>query len=281
MPDIYEEVMKIKAEGKSAALATIISTKGSTPREVGAKMLIQEDGKILGTIGGGCMEAEVWQEAMKVMAEETPRTIHLDLTGKQAEESGMICGGVMDIYIEPLVPTPRVFIFGGGHISLFVARMSAMVGFQVVVVDDRPQFANKERFPEAEEVIAEEFPLALPKLKVNKSSYLVIVTRGHSYDQEVLEWAVSTEARYIGMIGSRKKIQTVYQGMEEKGIPAAKIKRVHAPIGLKIGALTPEEIAVAIVAEMIAEKRKIKGEKQESDFPFHRRNPICHGMGQI
>lgn len=262
MQDIYEEVMKIKAEGKGAALATVIGTKGSTPREVGAKMLIQEDGKILGTIGGGCMEAEVWQEAMKVMAEETPRTIHLDLTGKQAEESGMICGGIMDIYIEPLVPTPRVFIFGGGHISLFVARMSAMVGFQVVVVDDRPQFANKERFPEAEEVIAEEFPLALPKLKVNKSSYLVIVTRGHSYDQEVLEWAVGTEARYIGMIGSRKKIQTVYQGLEEKGIPAAKFKLVHATIGLNIGALTPEEIAVAIVAEMIAEKRKIKGEKK-------------------
>src|SRR4030042_1253511 len=261
MQDIYEEVMKMKAEGKSAPLATIIGTKGSTPREMGAKMLIQEEGKILGTIGGGCMEAEVWQEAVNVMAAETPRTIHLDLTGKQAEESGMICGGVMDIYIEPLVPTPRVFIFGGGHISLFVAMMSAMVGFQVVVVDDRPQFANKERFPEAEEVIAEEVPLALPKLKVNKASYIVIVTRGHSYDREVLEWAVDTEARYIGMIGSRKKIQTVYQGLEEKGVPAAKFKRVHAPIGLNIGALTPEEIAVAIVAEMISERRKIKGEK--------------------
>ena len=256
MPAFYEEIMKILSEGKSAAVATIIGTKGSTPREMGAKMLIREDGEILGSVGGGCMEAEVWQEAMKAIQEEKPRTVHLDLTGKEAEESGMICGGIMDIYIEPIVPPPRVFIFGGGHISLFVARMSARVGFQVVVVDDRPQFANKERFPEAQEVVAEEFPLALPKLKVNKSSYLVIVTRGHACDQEVLEWAVETGARYIGMIGSRRKIQTVYKNMEEKGVAPEKFKRVHAPVGLDIGAVTPEEIAVAIVAEMIQERRK-------------------------
>jgi len=261
MSDFYEEIMKIVSEGKSAAVATVIGTKGSTPREMGAKMLILEDGKIWGTVGGGCMEAEVWQEAMKAIREEKPRTVHFDMTGKEAEESGMICGGIMDLYIEPVVPTPRVFIFGGGHISQFVCRMSAMVGFQVAVVDDRPQFANKERFPEAQEVIAEEFPLALPKLKVNKSGYVVIVTRGHAYDQEVLEWAVGTDARYIGMIGSRKKIQTVYKNLAEKGISPERFQRVHAPIGLNIGAVTPEEIAVSIVAEMVQERRKVKGEK--------------------
>ena len=122
MSDFFEEILKIKEEGKSAALATIIGTKGSTPREVGAKMLILEDGKIWGTIGGGCLEAEVWQEAMKIIKEEKPRTVHFDLTGKKAEEIGMICGGVMDIYIEPIVPTPKVFIFGGGHISLFAGQ---------------------------------------------------------------------------------------------------------------------------------------------------------------
>ncbi len=261
MSDFYEEIMKLVSEGKSAAVATIIGTKGSTPREMGAKMLIREDGKIWGSVGGGCMEAEVWQEAMKAIQEEKPRTVHFDLTGKEAEESGMVCGGIMDLYIEPIVPTPRVFIFGGGHISQFVARMSVMVGFQVVVVDDRPQFANKERFPEAQEVIAEEFPLALPKLKINKASYVVIVTRGHAYDREVLEWAVGTDARYVGMIGSRKKIQTVYQNLQEKGIPPEKFKRVHAPIGLNIEAVTPEEIAVSIVAEMIQERRRVKVEK--------------------
>ncbi len=258
MSDFYEEIMKIISEGKSAALATIVGTRGSTPREVGAKMLIQDDGKFLGSVGGGCLEAEVWQGAMKVIAEEKPKLMHLDLTGKEAEEGGMICGGVMDIYIEPISPSPRVFIFGGGHISLYVSKMSAMVGFQVVVVDDRPQFANKDRFPEAQEVIAEEFPLAFSRLKVNRSSYLVIVTRGHAYDQEVLEWALGTDARYIGMIGSRKKIQSVYQNLEKKGIPPEKFLRVHSPIGLKIGALTPEEIAVSIVAEMIQERRREK-----------------------
>jgi xanthine dehydrogenase accessory factor len=256
MSDFYEEILRVKAEGKRAAVATIVGAKGSTPREVGAKMLIHENGKILGTIGGGCMEAEVWQEAMKVIAGNKPQTIHFDLTGRAAEESGMICGGVMDIYIEPIVPTPRVFIFGGGHISLFVSKMSHMIGFQVVVIDDRPQFANKERFPEAEEVIAEEFPFALPKLPVNQSAYLVIVTRGHAYDQEVLEWALNKEVKYIGMIGSRKKIQTVYHNLKEKGFTLDQLQRVHAPIGLNIGALTPEEIAVSIVAEMIKVRRE-------------------------
>ncbi len=260
MSDFYEEILKIRSEGKKAAIATIIRTKGSTPREVGAKMLIHEDGKILGTIGGGCMEAEVWQEAMKVMKGNKPQTIHFDLTGRAAEESGMICGGVMDIYIEPIVPTPKVFIFGGGHISLFVSKMSHMIGFQVVVIDDRPHFASKERFPEADEVIAEEFPFALPKLGVNPSAYLVIVTRGHAYDQEVLEWALSKEVKYIGMIGSRKKIQTVYHSLTEKGFTPDQLQRVHAPIGLDIGALTPEEIAVSIVAEMI----KVHREKTSS-----------------
>ena len=129
------------------------------------------------------------------------------------------------------------------------------------MVDDRPQFANQERFPEADEVIAEEFPFVFPKLKVNKSSYLVIVTRGHAYDQEVLEWALGQEVKYIGMIGSRKKIQTVYDALKQKGIPPDQLQRVYAPIGLNIGALTPEEIAVSIVAQMIQVRRQKKGEK--------------------
>jgi xanthine dehydrogenase accessory factor len=133
--------------------------------------------------------------------------------------------------------------------------MSSMVGLPVAVVDDRAEFANRERFPGAEEVIAEGYSSAVGKLAINKASYLVIVTRGHVYDQEVLEWALGTEARYIGMIGSRKKIQTVYENLERKGIAAEKLKRVHAPIGLDIGALTPEEIAVSILAEIIKIRR--------------------------
>jgi xanthine dehydrogenase accessory factor len=268
MPDIYEEIMKVKAEGKRAAVATIIATQGSTPREVGAKMLIHEDGKIFGTIGGGCLEGEVFQEALKVIAEEKPRTVHMDLTGRSAEETGMICGGIMDLYVEPVVPRAKVYIFGAGHVSLFVSRISAMVGFEVAVIDDRPDFANRERFPDAAEVIAEDFEMVLPKMQVNRAAYIVIVTRGHAYDQEVLEWALRGAPHYIGMIGSRKKIQTVYKNLQERGFAPETFQRVHAPIGLNIGALTPEEIAVSIVAEMIQVRRKNQGEKAKSN--------VCH-----
>jgi xanthine dehydrogenase accessory factor len=270
MVDLYEEIVKLKAEGGSAALATIIGTEGSTPREAGAKMLVREDGTIAGTIGGGCLEGQVIVEAIMVMREGKPRTVHYDLTGREADRAGMICGGVLDVYIEPIVPTPTVFIFGGGHISLFVAKIGAMVGFQVAVIDDRAEFANAERFPEAQQVIAEKFSLAFPRLKVNRSSYLVIVTRGHAGDQEVLEWALTTEARYIGMIGSKKKIRTLYRNLEAKGIAPEMVERVFAPIGLDIGALTPEEIAVAIVGEMIQVRR-------ESPEPRQAAGKACAG----
>jgi xanthine dehydrogenase accessory factor len=255
MADLYEEIVKLKTEGGSAAVATIIGTEGSTPRETGAKMVVREDGTIFGTIGGGCLEGQVIEDAVKVIREEKPRIFHHDLTGTEAAGAGMICGGVLDIYIEPIIPTPTVFIFGGGHISLFVSKISAMAGFQVAVIDDRAQFASPERFPEAQQVIAEKFSVAFPQLKVNRSSYLVIVTRGHAGDQEVLEWAITTGARYIGMIGSTKKIRTVYQNLEKKGVARERLQRVFAPIGLEIGALTPEEIAVAIVGQMIQVRR--------------------------
>jgi len=259
MQDFYEEVLKIKREGKRATLATIIRTQGSTPREVGAKMLVHEDGSIAGTIGGGRLEATVIKEAMDTLAAEEPRTVHHDLTDPEASELGMICGGTLDIYLEPILSGPMVFLFGGGHVSLPLARLSKMAGFRVTVIDDRPEFANRERFPEAEEVIAEGFPSALKKLKPHRESYLVILTRGHACDQEVLEWAVGVEARYVGMIGSRKKVQTVFGNLREKGVSAEKLNSVHSPIGMDIGAQTPEEIAVSIVAEMIRERRKGKG----------------------
>ncbi|MCE5262305.1 MAG: XdhC/CoxI family protein [Deltaproteobacteria bacterium] len=260
MEDLYAEIVKLKAEGRSSALATIIGTKGSTPRETGAKMLVRDDGTILGTVGGGCLEGQVIVEAVMAMRDEKPRTIHHDLTGSEADRAGMICGGVLDIYVEPIVPTPTVIIFGGGHISLFVSKISVMAGFQVTVIDDRAEFANAERFPEAGQVIAEAFSAAFPGLRVNRSAYLVIVTRGHAGDQEVLEWALTTEARYIGMIGSKKKIRTLYQNLEAKGVNREAFSRVHAPIGLEIGALTPEEIAVAIVGQMIQVRRASSAE---------------------
>jgi xanthine dehydrogenase accessory factor len=259
MHDLYEEVVRLKAEGKRAVLATIVRAQGSTPREVGAKMLVYEDGSIRETIGGGNLEAAVIREALDTLAAGEPRLVHHDLTGPEASDVGMICGGVLDVFFEPIGWGPKVFLFGGGHVSLPVARLSKGVGFRVAVIDNRSEFANRERFPEAEEVVAEEFSSAVEKLKIDGESYVVILTRGHVYDQEVLEWALGKEARYIGMIGSRKKTQTIFRNLRGKGIPEEKLAAVHSPIGLDIGALTPEEIAVSIVAELIRERRKGKG----------------------
>ncbi|MBI4330522.1 MAG: XdhC family protein [Chloroflexi bacterium] len=255
MADIFEEIVKVKREGGEAALATIVITRGSTPREQGSKMLIKKDGTIIGSVGGGCTEAEVWQEAQKVMEEGKPKVLHFDMTGRSAEEEGMICGGTMDVYLEPIVSQPTLYLFGGGHISLSIAKIGKLVGFDVVVIDDRQGYANKERFPEADRLIVKDFPLAFPELVVNKASYIVIVTRGHAHDEEVLEWAITAPARYIGMIGSKKKVKTVYSHIIERGGSEEALNKVHAPIGLSIQAQTPEEIAVSIMAEIIRVRR--------------------------
>jgi xanthine dehydrogenase accessory factor len=256
MEDIFQEIVRIRSEGQRAALATVISAKGSTPRETGSKMLIRTDGTILGSIGGGSLEAQVCKEAIKVMTENRSMLLRFDLTGKEVAEEGMICGGNMEVFVEPILPEPCLLIFGAGHISLFLAKMGKMVGFRVVVVDDRPEFANRERFPEADEVIAQDFPAAFQQLAANRTSYIAIVTRGHLQDETVLEWAVRTDAAYIGMIGSRKKNQAVFSNLRERGVPEKKLKEVHAPIGLNINAKTPEEIAMSIMAEIIKARRE-------------------------
>jgi xanthine dehydrogenase accessory factor len=247
--------VRIRSEGKTAALATVITAKGSTPREIGSKMLIRSDGTVLGSIGGGSLEAEVCNEGMKVMRENRSTVLRFDLTGKEVAEEGMICGGNMEVFVEPIAPKPCLYIFGGGHISLFLATLAKLVGFKVVVVDDRPEFANPERFPDADEVIAHDFPLAFSGLTINKSSYIAIVTRGHLQDETVLEWAVKTDAAYIGMIGSRKKNQTVFSHLQTKGVLKKRLQEIHAPIGLNINAETPEEIALSIIAEIIKVRR--------------------------
>ena len=256
MEDIFQEIVRIRSQGQRAALATVISAKGSTPRETGSKMLIRADGTIVGSIGGGSLEAKVCKEAIKVMTENRSILLRFDLTGKEVAEEGMICGGNMEVFVEPILPEPCLLIFGAGHISLFLSKMGKMVGFRVAVIDDRPEFANRERFPEADEVIAREFPAAFQQLTATSASYIAIVTRGHLQDESVLEWAVRTDAAYIGMIGSRKKNQTVFSHLQAKGIPEKRLKQVHAPIGLNINAKTPEEIAVSIVAEIIKARRE-------------------------
>ena len=351
MQDIYSEIVEALGRKEKCVLATLITRTGSAPRAVGAKYLIKGDGTSLGSIGGGCVEAEVWQKAQKVMEEAKGEILHFDLTSEQLAEGGLICGGNIDIFLEPLkedflnvyqevsrikqkgssailatlvsvdgdfpkgegskaliktsgekvgsllggvelerkilsegevllkekkpkvlilssehrrmevllepiFSEPTVYIFGGGHISEQLAPLVKRVHFTVVVIDDRDMFANRERFPEADEVIVSEFEKCFDQLNIDDSSYIVIVTRGHLYDGFVLEQAVKTNARYIGMIGSKKKIKTLYEILVKKGVSKETLNRVHAPIGLEINSETPEEIAVSIVAELI----KVKGE---------------------
>ena len=253
--DIYAEIAKLRKEGRKAALATIIQVQGSIPSYESSKILVRDDGSIVGTVGGGCVEAEVWSVAQDVMREERPRRLHFNLNNQPEYNDGLICGGSVDIFVEPILATPTAYIFGGGHVSLYLAKVASVAGFEVVVIDDRPSFANKERFPDASETHAGPWEEIFPKLSVNDFSYLVMVTRGHKGDLTCLRWALITPARYSGMIGSRRKFIEIVKVLEAEGVPAEKIERVHSPIGLDIGALTPEEIAVAIVAEMIAVRR--------------------------
>ncbi len=253
--DIYEQIVQLRREGRRGAVATITNVRGSIPSFQTAKMLVRDDGSIVGTIGGGCVEAEVWQAAREVMEEEKPRTLTFNLNNNPKYDTGLVCGGTLDVFIEPVLPPALLYIFGAGHVAYNLYKVATIAGFDAVVVDDREAYANRERFPDAREVIAEDFEAVTARLDPPESSHIVIVTRGHRDDMRVLRWALNTRARYLGMIGSRRKTISIYKELEKEGIPADKFASVHAPVGLEIGAVTPEEIAVSIVAEMIAVRR--------------------------
>ena len=260
--DVYEELVRLRRLGQKCALATIVEVRGSIPSYQTAKLLVREDGSIAGTIGGGCVEAEVWNAAREVMETGQSRRLSFNLAQDAAYDNGLICGGQLEVFVEPVVPQPRAFLFGGGHISKGLAKIAGMAGFATVVIDDREAFANRERFPEADETIAAEYEEVFPRLEVNENSFIVIVTRGHRDDMRVLRWAAGTRAAYIAMIGSKRKVISVVRELEKEGLPATAFDRIHAPMGLEIGAVTPEEIAVSVVAEMIAVRRNAPPEWQ-------------------
>ena len=189
------------------------------------------------------------------MEQEKPRTLTFNLNNDPSYDTGLLCGGTLEIFVEPILPTPFLYIFGAGHVSLSLSKVATQAGFSTVVVDDREAYANRERFPEAAEIYADDYEKLFERLAPNSSAFIIAVTRGHRDDMRVLRWAVSTPARYVGMIGSKRKVIEIVKFLENEGVPAAQLERVHAPIGLEIGAVTPEEIAVSIVAEMIAVRR--------------------------
>ncbi len=329
--NIYETIEQYLKEGKSGILATVIYRAGSAPRDVGAKMLVAEDGKCFDTIGGGRLEADACREAMHIMHENKPKILNIRMDSNAIADDGMLCGGNVDILlepvtkkytgvykrvgemlqddlpgivvtkfgsgvfsktlieeslavkgdlltekeikelsyylqekkpcivnemvIEPLQSLSVLYIFGAGHISQFLAEIAKTVDFHVVIIDDREEFANRERFPGAAEIIADDFHNVFDRLSFTGKEYATIVTRGHQYDADVLEKVLKRKTRYIGMIGSRRKVKIILDHMRKVGFDEEAVAGVHAPIGLSIHAETPQEIAVSIVAELIAVRR--------------------------
>jgi len=337
--NIYQTACELLLSGQRIILAKTIRRSGSTPRDVGSMCIITETGELFGTVGGGLLEYQVQTRAKELLKEKLSCLYPFRLTGRGAAEAGMICGGEVDLYLDPLFPenqetlalfqalvaemtanrtvrlvtriqdkvpaletgtrmlikedgtvmgdmaglapedlpdmgkasfelvspdpkapgffvekirlNPRVFLFGAGHVSVFVAQLARLVGFDLTVIDDRPEFANAERFPEADDLIVSDFRQVFDTLDISRNAYILIITRGHLHDKTVLEKALATPAAYIGMIGSVRKRNLIYRDLMDEGIPKERLDSVYSPVGLDIHAETPEEIAVSIVAELI------------------------------
>ncbi len=249
--EIYRAIVRALERGERAALVTIVATGGSTPQRVGAKMLVYEDGRTLGTIGGGCYEHDAAGKAREAIRLRRPHVSRYTLSDELSADTGLICGGQMDVYIEPIERAPDLYLVGAGHVSVEVARFAAAAGFRVHVVDDRDKFANADRFPGAE-VVVDDIPGWLAGADIPSTAFVVVATRGHRQDFEAMRALVGRPLRYLGLIGSRAKVLKVFEGLEAEGADRGRLAAVHAPIGLDIGAVTPAEIGISIAAELVA-----------------------------
>ena len=252
--DVFAALAAALERGEEVALVTIVSSTGSTPQRVGAKMLVYADGRTVGTIGGGCYENDAFWKARETIKARKPLNVRYELTDDIAEESGLICGGQMEVFIEPVEPSPDLYIFGAGHVGYFLGRMAFDTGFRVHVIDDREKFASSERFGDGIDVIVDDIPTWLEAHTLPSTAYAVVVTRGHKHDIDALRALTNAPLRYVGLIGSRAKVKRIFDALRAEGAAPETLKGVHAPIGLDIGAITPQEIAVSILAELIAVK---------------------------
>jgi xanthine dehydrogenase accessory factor len=248
---VYEALTACQTDGRPAVLAIIVAAVGSTPQKVGAKMLVKADGSTVGTVGGGEVEAQVIRAALEVLDAAAPRLWEMELT----EAAGHLCGGKVQIYLEPVVSPPRLIIVGAGHVGLALAALAAFVGYKVTLADDRevnlpPELANTTL------VTIESFDHPFADLSVSPQAAIVIATRGHHHDLEALAAALRTPAAFIGLLGSVKKREALTRSLANLGFNPDALARVHTPVGLALGAISPEEIAVSIVAQLIAHRRK-------------------------
>ena len=252
--EVFAALAEALERGEEVALVTIVAAHGSTPQRVGAKMLVYPDGATVGTIGGGCYENDAFWKAKEAITNRRPMNVKYELNDDFAQETGLVCGGQMEVFIEPVEASPDVYVFGAGHVGYFVAKMAHEVGFKVHVIDDREKFASSERFGEGIDVIVDNIPEWLAAHTLPPTAYAVIVTRGHTHDLDTLRALTAAPLRYLGLIGSKAKVRRIFDALVEEGTRPESLQGVHAPIGLDIGGITPQEIAVTIVAQLIAAK---------------------------
>lgn len=250
MQNPYKWIAEAIEQGQRVALATLVHVAGATPRQVGTKMVVYADGRTAGTIGGGEMEARVIQEAVAAIQEGTSRLLHYALRDAEDGDPG-ICGGTADVFIDVAAPQPMLLVVGAGHVAMPVAEIGHLCGFRVIVVDDRPDMVSAERFPHADERLAGQIVETLRAWTITPDTHVVIVTRGHACDEGALRAVIDSPAAYVGMIGSRRKVRATLDHLQADGIGESLLQRVRAPIGLDIGAQTPAEIAVSILAEIV------------------------------
>jgi len=254
MENLFESILHLQKTGPPAALVIITRTKGSTPRKPGAKMIVLKDGKTIGTMGGGDLEKRVIEEAVEAINAREPRITSFTLDIEKGKLD-MMCGGELDVYIEPILPGAKLIIFGAGHITRVLAPLMQRAGFQVSVVEDSPDLLQKEKFPEIEDLKLTDMEPFARDLSSDPGTYIVLLSRGFSRDKAILARLIQKEFRYIGMIGSLRKIHSMKEDLQKEGIPEGAFSKLRAPIGFDIGAETPEEIAISIAAEIIAVKK--------------------------
>lgn len=253
--DLYEEIVRLKKLGRVSASATIVECRGSSPQKQGAKMLVRDDGSLMGTLGGGCLEADVRQAALMAMKDGSPMTMPFELTER---EGGLVCGGTVLVYIEPVLLEPHLVILGAGHVGRALTKLARFTGFRVTVVDDRAEYANRENIPDANDLMVKNFERAFDEMCVEKNTFIVVATRGHNHDLDAIKAALKTTAGYVGLLGSRRKKALLFKALAEGGFDQKDIDRVIIPVGVDIGSTTPEEISVSIMAQII-ERRKNHG----------------------
>jgi xanthine dehydrogenase accessory factor len=260
MNTIYEAIAEAVRRREAVALVTIVQTSGSTPRQVGTKMLIHPDGTSMGTIGGGVLEAAIIEAAQEALAEGKLRLVHYGLRADKHGEDLGVCGGDLDAFIDVIAPQFTLLLIGAGHVAVPLAQLAHLLGFRTVIFDDRAEYANRDRFPQAEEVLVEDFETGLNALDITPSTWVVIATRSHESDAVALRAMVESPAAYVGLLGSRRKVGLIFKALREEGVGEKQLARVYAPVGLDLRAETPEEIALSIMAEIIMVRQGGKGQ---------------------